>query len=97
MEQKTIETDYGKPLFVKCQCSTHCFEIEYYYYEENDSGFNLTFWNYGRNSEILCWRERIRWIWKIIRTGNPWADGIMISSAQAKEIENYINKHSSKE
>lgn len=83
-----------KSLFEKCQCSTHCFEIEYFCYEpKDDKGFYLSFWTYARKAEKLCWKERIRWIWNIIKTGNPWSDSIIINNEQAKEITEYINKH----
>jgi hypothetical protein len=74
-------------------CSTHLFEIE----RSDDNEFNLTFWHYSRQDTILGWRERLRWIWRIFRTGNPWSDGIIISDEQAKTIVNYINKHLPKE
>ena len=90
-----------KSLFVKCQCSGHVFEVERFVDDwtdgGHDEGFNLTFWNYGRNDNTLCWRERLRWIWNIFCTGKPWADGIIIENEQAKEITNYINKHLPKE
>ena len=90
-----------KSLFVKCKCSADCFEIERFYDDwdngPHEEGFNLAFWSLGRRNEILCWRERWRWIWNIIRTGNPWSDGIIVSNGQAKEISEYINKHLQKE
>jgi hypothetical protein len=85
--------DTSKSLFIKCLCSTHLFEIE----RSDDNEFNLTFWHYSRQDTILGWRERLRWIWRIFRTGNPWSDGIIISDEQAKTIVNYINKHLPKE
>ena len=89
-----------KSLFLKCSCAGHCFELQRYSYENEhpaDQGFNLTVWTYGRVSEKLCWRERIRWAWNIIKTGCPWADGVMIDNNQAKEMVEYINQHLPKE
>ncbi len=88
-------------LFEKCQCYGDIFELQRYKDTWADGhvneGFNLTFWSLGRSSNKLCWRERLRWIWNIIRTGNPWADGIIINNEQAKHIVNYINKYLPKE
>jgi hypothetical protein len=94
MEEKKEKKE--KSLFVKCQCSTHCFQIEKSV-DDWLEGFDLTFWNLGRTNDTLCWRERFRWVWNIFRTGQPWADGIIISNEQAKEISEYINKHLQKE
>ena len=86
---------------VKCACYGHQFEIERY--EENygdghvEKGFNLVTWERGRDGKILCWRERWRWIWNILRTGQLWADDIIIDDKQAKQIADYINKHLPKE
>jgi hypothetical protein len=81
----------------KCQCHGDMFELQRYKDEicngHIDEGFNLTFWSLGRSSKKLCWKERWRWIWNILRTGNPWADGIIINNEQAKRIVEYINKH----
>lgn len=82
-----------KSLFVKCQCFSHLLEVECI----ESEGFNLTFWRYIRQDVILNWHERLRWMWRIFRTGNPWTDGIMISNEQAKTIVDYINKHLPKE
>lgn len=92
-----MKNSMEKSLFIKCQCSSHCFEIEReadMWGENNESKyFNLTFWTYGRSNEILSWKERLRWMWNIFRTGKPWSDGIIIDDDQAKQITTYINKH----
>lgn len=95
-EFKTFES-----CMVKCACYGHMFEIERYEDRREDdkteTGFNLVTWERGRDGKILCWRERWRWIWNIIRTGQLWADDIIINDNQAKEIVEYINKHLPKE
>lgn len=84
--------------FQKCSCSSHCLEIERYCDTPvYDEGFYVTIWSYGRNSNILGWKERFRWIWKIFRTGSPWADSVILNNEQAKQIINYINQHLPKE
>ncbi len=86
---KNLESE---SLFVKCQCSTHCLEIQHFN-DETDSGFYMTFWNAYRNGKILSWKNRFRWIWRIFVTGNPWSDGIVIDKDQALNISEYIIKH----
>lgn len=81
----------NKSLYLKCDCSCHLLEIEYD--DDFDDSFCIALWSRGRQGEILSWRDRIRWIWNIIRTGNPWSDSIIINKTKAKEIINYINKH----
>ena len=84
--------------FEKCVCSSHLLEVQKYCDDMiQDEGFYLTIWSCSRQSQIMSWRERLRWIWKIFRTGNPWADSVVISNEQAKHITKYINKHLPKE
>jgi len=87
-------------LFVKCQCSTHCFEVQRFvesYGGVKDEGFYLTFWSYGRINNVLTLKERLRWVWNILKTGNPWSDGIIIDDTQAREILKHINSHLNKQ
>lgn len=80
-------------LFIKCQCSSHCLEIERYCYDKNDDGFYITIWDCFIHNKKLTWKERIKWVWKIISTGNLWADSIIINNKQAEEIVKHIKKH----
>jgi len=80
-------------LFVKCDCGTHMLEVQRYYEDIHDQGFYLTFWHYGRVNRPMSLRERMRWCWRILRTGDPWADGIIANNETAKKISDYITKY----
>ena len=82
--------DWSHSLFIMCDCSSHMFQIERYYEDKRDNGFNLAIWHYGHNGNIRRWKERLRWCWRILKTGNPWADSIIITNEKAKEISNFI-------
>ena len=86
----TTEKD---PLFVKCDCGADMLEITAYDEGGNDNGFYFTFWHYGRINPVMTWKERFRWCWRILRTGDPWGDGIIASKQKAKLISDYINKN----
>ena len=81
------------PLFVKCECGTHAFEIQRYDEGDEDKGFYLSFWHYGRINSPMKWKERLRWCWRILRTGDPWADGIIATDETANKISDYITKN----
>jgi hypothetical protein len=79
------------PLFTKCECSSHILEVRRYdYCDEGDKGFYFTHWNYGRVNHPMGWKERIRWCWRILHTGDPWADSIVVSDENAIKISEYI-------
>lgn len=76
--------------FIKCQCHAHALEIERFYYDEVDQGFNLSIWKLGSFNGKLRWRERLRWIWNILKTGNLWADQVIISNDQARDLASFM-------
>ena len=80
---------YYKSIYVKCDCSYHMLQVERYYEDKNDKGFNFAIWEHGRGN-ILSFREKIRWCWNILKTGNPWADSIMVSDETTVEICKFI-------
>jgi hypothetical protein len=51
----------------------------------------VSMWKLGNDVRPLSFKERLRWIWKIIRTGNPWADQIVLSHADFKNCAYIIN------
>lgn len=38
----------------------------------------------------LTWRNRLRWVWKILRTGNPFEDMVTLRASVAKNMANHI-------
>ena len=65
-------------------------QTERYYFDEHDKGFDFSIWVYGHNGNIKRWKERFRWCWRILRTGNPWADSIIATDERALELANFI-------
>ena len=81
-------------LFIKCDCSCELLEVQRYDYDDElAKGFNFTFWKRGRINRPMDWKERFRWCWRILRTGDPWADSIIATDENAKKVSDYINKN----
>lgn len=85
-----MNKEYINSLYTKCDCSSHMLEVERYYVDEHDRGFNISVWHYGHNGNIRKWKERFRWCWRILRMGNPWADSIIATDERALELANFI-------
>ncbi len=79
-----------EPIYLKCQCYGSMLECQY---DEEFKDCNITIWQRGRNG-VLSWQNRIRWIWEIIKTGNPWGDDIMLTKEDALKLANYIQENS---
>jgi hypothetical protein len=90
----TKQTD---SLFLKCSCTSHALEIQRFNFSNpdtnyTDEGFNISIWVNSFNYK-LCWSERFRWIWNILKTGVPWSDNIILSNEQTKQLNQYIEQH----
>jgi len=77
------------------------------WYEDIAGGphVNIAFWGmapYSNNR--LGWKDRLRWAWKILRTGTPFNDMVCLNGATTKRFANHLlylidkyNNHSSKD
>ena len=82
--------EYNNSHYTPCDCSCHLLQAERYYFDTTDKGFNFAVWHHNRNGIIRKWKERFRWCWHILRTGNPWADSIIATDKRALELANFI-------
>lgn len=73
---------------VKCDCSAEALEIEY---DKEENKFYFSFWQQGYRFR-LSWKERIRWCFRIIASGNPWTDSIIVGAVNARTIRNFLTK-----
>lgn len=73
-------------LFLKCECSTHCLEVEYL---PEDKEYYFAFWNLGVYGKKMSWKERFRWCWQILKSGSPWADMVILNGKQLQKINNF--------
>jgi hypothetical protein len=73
----------NKNIVIKCDCLGHSIELEHM---EDTNEIELSVWHYGNDGRELNWKERLRWCWRILRTGMPWADMIILSSDKMEKI-----------
>jgi len=85
--QKYYNDEYIEKYF-KCVCGGHLLEATYYY-----DSYEFTIWNYNYKGKILSWRERIRWIIRILLTGNPWYDMVILDPKQAEKLSKFLLHH----
>ena len=84
-----MDNSKEKSLMTKCECSSEALEFQYW---PEDKQFYVAFWQQGFHRP-LCFRERVRWAWRLLFTGNPWGDMIILSPEKAKEIADFINQN----
>lgn len=90
-------------IHIICECYTHMLQIECHTDThdaviEKDSdpvevtrkSFYISMWNYGKT--YVSFREKLRLIWKIIRTGEPFSDQVTLNEEEAKKLVDFINE-----
>lgn len=74
--------------FFKCSCYSHALEVEH---DMELDICNLSIWHYGHEGDApLCFKERLRWAWKLITTGNLWADSIVLSAESRDKLIEFL-------
>ena len=83
---------------IKCECCSHAVEFSH---DEEMGQVEISLWNYGHSGTRLSFRERIRWSWHILVTGNPWVDMVTLNYSKMDKVMKWyagikINKKSDK-
>ena len=73
----------NKNIVVKCDCYGHSIELEY---DSDENDIELSLWHYGNDGRELNWVERIKWCWRILRTGVPWTDMVILTPEKMDKI-----------
>ncbi len=87
------EPSTNKELFLKCTCHGEALQIEYEVDKRwnEDGEYWVSLWERGFDG-ILCWRERLRWVWNILKTGKPFSDHVILSKQDAIKLRDFINE-----
>ncbi len=78
--------------FFECDCHTEGIMVSGEYHDDLPSHpiIDLAYWNEGYDGRKLDLQRRIRFAWKVLRTGKPWHDMITINKGTAKEIGEFL-------
>ena len=75
--------------FFECDCSTHALHVAKF---EDEPEFYFAIWHRGRVDKPQ-WSVRLKLIWKIISTGTPYGDEVVLSGNNAKKLIDFISKN----
>lgn len=77
---------------VKCECCCSSLELEYDN-ELDPNTISCTLWVRHNAGRPLTWMERFRWIWRLLITGNPWSDHVLLNKKSARKVLNFLKNH----
>jgi hypothetical protein len=78
-----------KSIMVQCECGGEAIEIQHW---SDENKFYFSIWRCGF-FRPMRWKERFRWCWYILRTGNPWADHIILHTDNAKQVAEFLTQN----
>lgn len=76
-----------KNKFILCDCSMDLLQVQ-----RTEDGFDFAIWSLGRGKGTLSWKERLRWCWHILKTGNPWGDSVCLSPEKTVELAKFLTE-----
>lgn len=76
----------GEEYWVKCECGTEGLHIEK---DVSDYVVYFSLWYFSRFN--LSWKNKLHWIWHILK-GRPYHDTIIIRSSRLHEIISILEK-----
>lgn len=68
--------------YVKCSCSSEVLGVEY---DKDINSFDVFIFKHYNTDSKLSFLDRLRYVWKMLRTGEPYSDQ-MIIAADAKDF-----------
>lgn len=80
-----------KSRFVKCVDGAEAIEICLDNEEPCAPLIYISMWKLGNDNRPLSFKEKLIWIWNIIKTGNPWADQIVFNHSEYKKFCYVVN------
>jgi hypothetical protein len=77
--------------FYKCDCGTEMLEVQHS--EDDKGGIWISLWQLGRMGYgKMTIKDKIRWIWKVVWTGNPWGDEICLDADTTRKLSRDLQR-----
>ncbi len=71
--------------YIECTCGTEILRMSYAP-SDDWPGLNIAFWVHGHGSYRIGFKERVRWIWHILRKGKPYDDMVILDTLKAGQM-----------
>ena len=68
--------------FIKCACDSEGIHLEY-----------LSLWKFNYNPTALSWKQKARYIWRLLTKGEAWGHDIILNKNSANKLVEFINEH----
>ena len=82
-----LPPNYSNELFQVCDCGCEVLRVSIEDYSEEYVDVMLSIYSFD---PVRSWKNRLRYIWRILTTGKPFGDQVIISSEKAEQLCNDI-------
>lgn len=75
-----------KVAYARCSCSNEVLLVEY---NEEWKEFNISIYELSHET---TWKQKFRYIWRIIKTGAPYGDQVVPDKEEMRDIQQLLNE-----
>lgn len=75
-------------LFIECNCHSEGLQIE----KQDDGDYWFSFWERGFGSKELNFKEKLRLVFYIFRTGKPYTDMLIFDKEKINKIKEFLSE-----
>ena len=76
--------------FIKCACDSEGIHLEY---DKEIKSFYLSLWKFNYNPTGLSWKQKAKYIWRLLTKGEAWGHDIVLNKKSANKLVEFINEH----
>lgn len=79
----------NKTKTIKCSCYSELLHLEW---DEELKLLDLSIWAHYGSKNKLSWRQRLRYCWRILTSGKPYGDQMILDKESISAIVEYLNQ-----
>jgi len=85
----------NESIMVKCSCHSHALEIMIDDWDKDTVPLiYVGIWTHGQRPMPLRWRDRLRWIYYLLKDGRLHADDVILDEKDAVDVSNFLREKS---
>ena len=75
-------------IFLPCCCNNEGLLVRHR--KTCGSEYQFSYWSTGTGCSAYTWKQKLRFIWHLLRTGNPFTDMIVLEPSEAKHLAKFL-------
>lgn len=77
-----------KDIFIECNCHSEAIRVE----KQTDGDVWFSFWQSGFGLKELCWKERLRLIFYILKNGHSYTDMVIFNKEKVDKLIDFLKE-----